>query len=1036
MNKFLRYATCLLMSLFVGTAMAATVEFDASVDKGNCTSTAAGADEVTKDGITISTTKGAFNNVDQYRVYKGSTFTVSSTAGNITSVVITCTAEGDAQYGPGNFTGVTTGEFTYSGKTGTWTGNASEFSLTATSAQVRMTKVVVYTNGDSPAIDPVDPDPDPVDPGEIDESKGATFDAEVNKGSQAGSSTGTDQVTVNGITISVSPTGSFGNGQQYRVYKGSTFKISTTHGTITKVVMTCTASGEEKYGPGCFSDVSTGNYTYSDKVGTWTGSASEISMVASSNQVRMTLVEVYINGAEPQPELVISGTTPFTGSTTVTITGGSDVYYTIDGSDPADESNDNALPYTGPFTITESCTVKAYDDASGLSAEKEFVKAEVPSVENIAAFTALEKGATATLKLTNAEVLYSWNSSNGNNQTFVRDASGAVQFYNCGLGLAEKDLVNGTVVLKFDLYNGEPEAVAVAGATNANDLTISQGQAACTPKEIAVADASANVNDLVFLGAVTVVEADGKYYATDATGAQVQLYNGFHDSAFDDFSIYANGNSFDVTGILVAFKSSSMTEPIYEIYPIEIAGEGTTPVPSMKEVNNIAEFNALSKGTKARLNLENAEVVYSWTSSNGNNSTFVRDASGAIMFYKTDLGLDPKDLVNGAVVLQYDLYNGNPQAVAVDETNADELIVSKGAATAAPKEIGVDGASSTVDDLVKFVAVTVVSDGANNPKYYATDGSGAQVQLYNGFHIDAFNNFADFADGSTYDVTGIIEAYKSTSMTEAIYEILPIEITLNGSAPQPIEIPEVSSIAEFAALAVGTKAKLTLTNAEVVYSWTNSNNNKDNTFVRDATGALQFYNCGLGLETGDLVNGSVVLQYTEYNGEPEAVAVDETNTDELIITKGQAACEPTSVGVAAAAENVNDLVTFSGVTVVADEGTSSASSTKYYATDAEGNQVQIYNGFHDTAFDNLENFATGSKYDVTGVIVAYQSKTMTEPIYEIYPLEIKESASTGIESVTAGVLDENAPVYNLSGQRVSRSYKGVVIQNGRKFIVK
>ena len=273
-------------------------------------------------------------------------------------------------------------------------------------------------------------------------------------------------------------------------------------------------------------------------------------------------------------------------------------------------------------------------------------------------------------------------------------------------------------------------------------------------------------------------------------------------------------------------------------------------------------------------------------------------------------------------------------------------------------------------------------------------------------------------------------------MNEAIYEILPLEITENGSAPQPVEITEVSTIAEFAALAEGTKAKLTLTNAEVVKSWT-SNNGNNNTFVRDASGAIQFYNCGLGLETGDLVNGTVVLQYKVYNGEPEAVAVaGETNADELIITKGQAACEPKAVGVDAAAENVNDLVTFSGVTVVAEEGTSSAASTKYYATDEAGNRVQIYNGFHDTAFDQLENFADGKKYDVTGVIVAYQSKSMTEPIYEVYPMEIKESAATGIEAVTAGVLDVNAPVYNLSGQKVSHSYKGVVIQNGKKFIVK
>jgi hypothetical protein len=35
-----------------------------------------------------------------------------------------------------------------------------------------------------------------------------------------------------------------------------------------------------------------------------------------------------------------------------------------------------------------------------------------------------------------------------------------------------------------------------------------------------------------------------------------------------------------------------------------------------------------------------------------------------------------------------------------------------------------------------------------------------------------------------------------------------------------------------------------------------------------------------------------------------------------------------------------------------------------------------------------------------------------------------------------GAVDYNKPVYNLSGQRVGREYKGVVIQNGKKIVVK
>ena len=55
--------------------------------------------------------------------------------------------------------------------------------------------------------------------------------------------------------------------------------------------------------------------------------------------------------------------------------------------------------------------------------------------------------------------------------------------------------------------------------------------------------------------------------------------------------------------------------------------------------------------------------------------------------------------------------------------------------------------------------------------------------------------------------------------------------------------------------------------------------------------------------------------------------------------------------------------------------------------------------------------------------------------------EIKNFSVTGITSGINDVtveeeFDENAPVYNLAGQRVSKDAKGIVIQNGKKYIRK
>lgn len=49
---------------------------------------------------------------------------------------------------------------------------------------------------------------------------------------------------------------------------------------------------------------------------------------------------------------------------------------------------------------------------------------------------------------------------------------------------------------------------------------------------------------------------------------------------------------------------------------------------------------------------------------------------------------------------------------------------------------------------------------------------------------------------------------------------------------------------------------------------------------------------------------------------------------------------------------------------------------------------------------------------------------------------VVESGVSGIEDIIAPVEDENAPAYNILGQRVGKEYKGIVIKNGKKYIQK
>ena len=111
--------------------------------------------DVVKDGVTLSCSSGTIT-ADQFRFFKSQTLTVSSTAGNITSIEITCTANDAAKYGPGSF-GELAG-YNYSGKVGTWTGSASSVTFSTTNNQVRATQVVVTIDGEGGGETPDTPD--------------------------------------------------------------------------------------------------------------------------------------------------------------------------------------------------------------------------------------------------------------------------------------------------------------------------------------------------------------------------------------------------------------------------------------------------------------------------------------------------------------------------------------------------------------------------------------------------------------------------------------------------------------------------------------------------------------------------------------------------------------------------------------------------------------------------------------------------------------------------------------------------------------
>ena len=173
----------------------------------------------------------------------------------------------------------------------------------------------------------------------------------------AGTDTGETSVTKGDVTVTMSTMSRTDN---YRCYSGSNMVVSAANdAVITRIDVTCTASGTAQYGPGKFTLLSDGSYSYSGTVGTWTGSSSEVTLKADGSQVRMTqIVVTYTAGGAPVVETVATpvispASHNFSDDFDATITcatDGASIFYSLDGSEPS-------IAYTGPVSIDAGASV-------------------------------------------------------------------------------------------------------------------------------------------------------------------------------------------------------------------------------------------------------------------------------------------------------------------------------------------------------------------------------------------------------------------------------------------------------------------------------------------------------------------------------------------------------------------------------------------------------------------------------------------------------------------------------------------------------
>lgn len=247
-----------------------------------------------------------------------------------------------------------------------------------------------------------------------------------------------------------------------------------------------------------------------------------------------------------------------------------------------------------------------------------------------------------------------------------------------------------------------------------------------------------------------------------------------------------------------------------------------------------------------------------------------------------------------------------------------------------------------------------------------------------------------------------------------------------GKLPkQEITYTDVPSVKDL--LANYTKAtsnlNLKLTNAKVLY--VNNYNGTVNTYVREGDAAIELRTLGFDMPVNSTISGTVKVDYAVNNGIPYLKANDATKAEALTITTSTEEAQPIVATVAdiLAKKYINDLVIIKDVTFKKEV---SGTYTNYFIYDGD-QKVQLYDKFQ---VSDLATLTDGETYTVQGLF-----GQIFKDVPEILMTK-KVAETTGINNITTDATLENAPAFNLAGQKVGKAYKGVVIKAGKKFIQK
>lgn len=355
-----------------------------------------------------------------------------------------------------------------------------------------------------------------------------------------------------------------------------------------------------------------------------------------------------------------------------------------------------------------------------------------------------------------------------------------------------------------------------------------------------------------------------------------------------------------------------------------------------------------------------------------------------------------------------------------------------------------EAATCTVDGI----AVTVSAKEEGNPNANRIWTSSPRLRMYSGTltvqapegkQISKIEiaqkkwNANNKVDNGTLDAKGnwTGSANKVVYSIAANTQIKTMTVTLDngGTTPEPPVVITYTDVASVKDLLANYKEdtknlNLTLTNAKVTF--VNEYKGTINTYVREGDTAIELRTLGFNMPVNSILTGKVKVDLKYNYGVPYLTANAGTDDESITITESEEAAQPIEATIADLIANkyLNDLVTIKNFTFSKEEY--QAGKFNYYANDGE-QKIMIYDKFNKVG--GVAELTEGETYTATGLYGAIFKGTP-----EILPTQkVTAGTPTGINNITTSAAD-NAPIFNLAGQKVGKSYKGVVIKAGKKMI--